>query len=155
MTDLAPGLCKPHDSIELEKRDARALTEKQTVLSLGGNIYSVTTESGSEYRVDSQGGRCTCPDFKHRGVRCKHLRRVAYATGSEPIPAWVDTDAVDPRLGEQLDDSPQLATDGGTLGGEDANGEDDPRSECWCAGKSLSCWGHFREQAPSTSFLQE
>jgi hypothetical protein len=104
-----------HDgSTQLDDRDVRALTEYMTVLHEGGDVYSVTTESGSEYRVDAREGRCTCPDHKHRGVRCKHRRRVAYATGEEPVPAWADTDAVDPQLGTHVDGSPQVAaTDGG------------------------------------------
>jgi hypothetical protein len=137
------------ESIELEQRDVRALTEKQTVLSLGGGIYSVTTESGSEYRVDSQEGRCTCPDFKHRNPEggCKHLRRLSFARGDTPIPAYVNTDAVDPRLGEQLDDSPrQAAADGGSLGGRNAS-EESPREDCWCSRHSLPCFRHFEGPA--------
>ena len=38
---------------DLERRDVRALTECMTVLPLGGELYSVTTGSGSEYRVDA------------------------------------------------------------------------------------------------------
>jgi len=144
MTEFAPGLKKPNDeSTDLEQRDVRALTEYMTTLPLGGDVYSVTTESGSEYRVDAQKGRCTCPDHKHRDVRCKHIRRVSYATGETPIPAWADTDAVAPRLGEHCDDSPQLAAaDGGSLAGGDAS-EENPRSECWCNDRDLACFQHF------------
>jgi len=146
MSEFAPGLCKPNDeSTALDQRDARALTECMTTLSLGGNIYSVTTESGSEYRVDAQEGRCTCPDHKHRDVRCKHIRRLAFATGSEPIPSWVNTEAVDPLLGEHCEQTPrQAAADGGSLEGESEDAsEEDPRSECWCSAKSLPCFEHY------------
>ena len=104
------------ESTELDDRDVRALTEYMTVLDEGGDTYSVTTESGSEYRVDAREGRCTCPDDEHRDARCKHRRRVAFATGEESIPAWADIDAVDPQLGEHVDGGPQLAaTDGGVI----------------------------------------
>jgi hypothetical protein len=63
-----------------------------TVLPLGGDVYSVTTESGSEYRVDALEGRCTCPDKQYNledGELCKHERRVRFAIGQSAIPAWV------------------------------------------------------------------
>lgn len=100
----------------LDDRDARALTECMTTIPLGGNLFSVTTESGHEYTVDARERRCTCPDHEHRDVRCKHLRRVAYATGERKIPSWVSFAAVDPLLGEHFDS--QVTTtalaDGGT-----------------------------------------
>jgi hypothetical protein len=37
------------DGTDLEDRDVRALTEYMTVLPLGGDVYSATTQSGSEY----------------------------------------------------------------------------------------------------------
>ena len=62
---------------------------------------------------DSGNVRCTCKDHEYRGVRCKHLRRVAFATGEESIPTGVD--GVDPQLGEHVDGESQVvATDGGT-----------------------------------------
>jgi len=90
------------DRTDLEQRDVRALTECMTVLPLGGDVYSVTTESGSEYSVDALEGRCSCPDKKYNledGELCKHERRIRFATGEWTIPSWADTDAVDPQLG--------------------------------------------------------
>lgn len=102
------------EGTDLEPRTERALTECMTVLSLGGDIYSVTTESGSEYRVDTREGRCTCPDHKHRDVRCKHQRRVAFAVGESTVPAGIGD--VDDLLGEHVDGSPLVAaTDGGEV----------------------------------------
>jgi predicted nucleic acid-binding Zn finger protein len=92
--------------IDIEKRDVRALTEYMSTLPLGGSLYSVTTESGAEYIVDLLEGRCTCPDYKYNlptddgRERCKHLSRVAYATGERRIPKWVDHKSIDPQLGE-------------------------------------------------------
>lgn len=126
MTAYDSGRENGHDgSTELDDRDVRALTEYMTVLDEGGDVYSVTTESGREYRVDAREGRCTCPDHKHRDARCKHLRRVAFATGERPVPAWADTDAVDPQLGMHVDDGPQaVATDGGVAVESDDTGTD-------------------------------
>ena len=69
------------------------------------DLFLVVSQSGTEYLVDRREGRCTCPDHEHRGVRCKHLRRVAFATGDEPVPAGVDD--VDPQLGEHTDETPR------------------------------------------------
>jgi hypothetical protein len=153
-----------HDSIDVDPRDARALTEYMTVLPLGGEVYSVTTESGSEYRVDARTGRCDCPDAKHNlptddgREQCKHSARVAYATGERPVPAWVDTEAVDPDLGAHVDATPQVAaTDGGIIeAGDDGEilddepASDDARpNDCacgdWNADGPLPCWPCWRD----------
>jgi hypothetical protein len=103
-------------------RDIRALTEYHSVLGETGGVrgaddlYLVVSESGSEYLVDARLGSCECPDHRHREVRCKHIRRVAYAMGDRPVPVWIDTDAVDPQLGEHVDATPRVAaTDGGII----------------------------------------
>lgn len=103
-------------------RDIRALTEYHSVLGETGrargadDLYLVVSESGLEYLVDARLGSCECPDHRHREVRCKHIRRVAYAMGDRPVPVWIDTDAVDPQLGEHVDATPRVAaTDGGVI----------------------------------------
>ncbi|MFC3957572.1 SWIM zinc finger family protein [Halovivax cerinus] len=97
---------------DLEERDVRALEQYLTVLPRAPDVYDVISESGSNYVVDAREGACTCPDFEYRDVRCKHLRRVAFATGRRPIPTGVDHD---PQLGMHVDDTPAkvVATDGG------------------------------------------
>jgi hypothetical protein len=101
---------------QLDDRDARALTEYMTVLPQGGDIYTVVGQNGGSYRVDSLEERCTCADHEHRDARCKHLRRVAFATGDRAIPGWVDFGAVDEWLGEHCDGEIQVAVpDGGRL----------------------------------------
>jgi len=139
-----------HESNDLEDRDVRALTEHMTVLPLRGDVYSVTTESGSEYRVDARKGRCTCPDHQYREVECKHLRRTAFVTGERPIPAWVDADEVDAQLGEHVEETPKVAaTDGGvTLDSFGADNRDDDRPEdCDCSPhfERLACWPCYRD----------
>jgi len=103
------------ESTELDDRTRRALTECMTVLPEGGDIYTVVGENeNGEYRVDGHEGRCTCPDHEHRDATCKHIRRVAFATGAVPIPATVDN--VDELLGEHTESGPQVvASDGGQV----------------------------------------
>ncbi|PSP55379.1 hypothetical protein BRC82_05390 [Halobacteriales archaeon QS_1_67_19] len=143
---------------DLEQRDIRALTEKMTVLPEGGGVYSVTTESGSEYLIDSREGRCTCPDFEYNGARCKHIRRVEYATGEQTVPDWADSDAIDSLLGEHAEASPKVAaTDGGDVIVADDDGmildSDDTNEEngrpddcqCWDPDSELPCFPCWRE----------
>jgi hypothetical protein len=76
----------------INSRTERALTQYLTVLADVGQVkgaddlFLVVSQSGTEYLVDRREGRCTCPDHEHRGVRCKHLWRVAFATSDEPVP---------------------------------------------------------------------
>jgi hypothetical protein len=149
MEEFATDPLEGHDS-RIEKRDIRALTEYMTTIPLDGEMYSVTTESGSEYRVDAREGRCNCPDARHNladDERCKHERRVRFATGDMPIPAWVDVGTVDPQLGEHVEDSPVFAaSDGGQL----LDVEDDGRpGDCdckgWNEGSDLPCWPCYRD----------
>lgn len=95
----------------LEKRSYRARTEPMSVLALGDGLYEVESSSGHTYLVDLEAGRCTCPDHTFRGVRCKHVRRVAIEITEERAPppgqvavectdcdtvVFVDEDASDP-----------------------------------------------------------
>lgn len=113
----------PNESIERDERDVRALEQYLTVLPNVGRadgvdgLYLVVSESGKEYLVDGVDGACECPDHEHRGIRCKHIRRVAIATGAEPIPADVlEEVTVDEQLGEHVDGGPQVvASDGGII----------------------------------------
>lgn len=104
----------------MNDRDERALGEYLTVLEdVGGardaeELYLGVSQSGSEYLVDARDGVCECPDYEYREVRCKHLRRVAFATGAEPIPAGVDV--ADDQLGAHVNGTPRVtATDGGEI----------------------------------------
>ena len=62
---------------EVEPRTIRAATEYMTVIEQAPAMFSVTTESGSEYTVDLREPACTCPDFQHREevTECKHIIR--------------------------------------------------------------------------------
>jgi len=72
---------------DFDRRTQRALSEQMVVTPLGGGTYEVATESGHDYAVDLEGGRCTCPDHTYRGARCKHLRRVAIDVSEGLLPA--------------------------------------------------------------------
>jgi hypothetical protein len=146
---------------DLDQRDVRALTEYMTVLSLGGAIYSVTTESGSEYRVDALEARCTCPDKQHTledGELCKHERRVRFATGQWSIPSWCDENAIDGQLGKHVTETPTIAaTDGGVIevstDGKSLRDDDDADkgrerpADCDChpAFEDLPCWPCYHD----------
>lgn len=137
-----------------EPRTERALTEYMSVLPDGGDVFTVVGQNGGTYRVDRREGRCTCPDYEYRDIRCKHLRRVDFATGEEPVPLGVD--GVDPQLGEHTDGGPKIpATDGGVLeagdGGEvlEEHTTEERPDECdcgvWNAEGELPCWPCYRE----------
>ncbi|MFP8954785.1 SWIM zinc finger family protein [Natrialbaceae archaeon A-arb3/5] len=78
-------------SKHLEERSRRARTESMSVLPLGDGLYEVESESEQTYLVDLGAGRCTCPDHVFRGVRCKHVRRIAIeiTEGRTPPPGEV------------------------------------------------------------------
>lgn len=67
----------PISEYELDRRSIRARTEPMTVSALGDALYEVQTGHSTNYLVDLRSRRCSCPDYTFRGVRCKHLRRVA------------------------------------------------------------------------------
>jgi hypothetical protein len=146
--DTAEGVSSATDCCtDLDQRDVRALTEYMTTLPLGGDMHSVTTESGSEYRVDALEGRCSCPDKQYNledGELCKHERRIRFATGQWAIPAWVDADEVDGQLGEHVEETPKVAvTDGGVTLASFADEEAD-EDGCWCDTHSIPCFECYR-----------
>ena len=86
------------------RRDCRALSELLAVYECAPAMYWVYSEEGTEYTVDAESGSCTCPDAQYNDPKggCKHARRVALWRGDEQIPEWVNLEAVDPLLVEQL-----------------------------------------------------
>jgi hypothetical protein len=158
MNEFATDPLEGHDSKDLEQRSVRALTEYMTVLSEGGDIYSVTTESGNSYRVDARKSRCTCKDYQYNlsdSEKCKHIRRYEFATGERKIPTWANDDAVDPRLGEHVDGNPRpVASDGGVSVSypkgptdEDTDTDDSESDDgsCLCDDTELGCFEHFQQ----------
>lgn len=137
-----------------DARDVRALTEYLTVLENIGrarhadDLFLVVSQSGSEYLVDARTGACECPDATYRDMRCKHTRRVEFATGERAVPA--DVDGVDPDLGAHVAGGTRVAvTDGGTLVEEraDAADGDERPADCACSPRfeGLPCWPCYRD----------
>ena len=57
-----------------KKRLAKAEKLVKNVEEVGGGQYHVLSSTGkSKYVVDLAALACTCPDFKKRGVKCKHI----------------------------------------------------------------------------------
>lgn len=70
-------------------------------------MFSVTTQSGSEYTVDLREPACTCPDFEYRESvsECKHVRRVRLEVGQ------VDIEMLKTELTETADSLESNAAD--------------------------------------------
>jgi len=65
------------DTAALEDRSARAWTEPMSARPLPDGRYAVESGNAATYVIDLDDPRCSCPDHEIRGVRCKHMRRVA------------------------------------------------------------------------------
>jgi hypothetical protein len=83
-----------HESIELDDRTRRALTEHMGIIPEGGELFTVVGENHpdrdqSTYMVDLRRGRCSCADSEYWNAECKHQRRAAFALGREPVPAAI------------------------------------------------------------------
>ncbi|AFZ72967.1 SWIM zinc finger family protein [Natronobacterium gregoryi] len=97
-TNASPKAPLPVPSTDhLEKRSLRARTEPMSVLPLGDGLYEIESASDSTYLVDLEAGRCTCPDHVFRGVRCKHVRRIAIeiTEGRTPPPGEISLECHD------------------------------------------------------------
>ena len=72
---------------DVEPRTVRAVTEHMTVIEEAPAMFSVTTQSGSEYMVDLREGVCSCPDYRNREPEggCKHLRRTRLRVGQVDV----------------------------------------------------------------------
>ncbi|WP_122088127.1 SWIM zinc finger family protein [Halalkalicoccus subterraneus] len=84
----------PSSELDLDQRSIRARTDPMTVEALGDSLYEVDTDHDTSYLVDLHDRRCSCPDHAFRGVRCKHLRRVAIeiTEGRTPPPGQLAVD---------------------------------------------------------------
>lgn len=84
---------------DIGPRTLRAATEHMTVIEEAQSLFSVTTQSGSEYTVDLREPACTCPDFEYRESvsECKHIRRVRIEVGQ------VDVETLETELIEAAD----------------------------------------------------
>jgi hypothetical protein len=144
------------ESTDVKPRLRRGVTECMTVIHKGGEVYSVTSQSGREYTIDACNGRCDCPDAQHNlgsDERCKHAFRVAVVRGERVIPAAINHDAVDPLLGCAVETARvAVATDGGTVHTADAGSDDQNQASerpadcgCWDPTGDLPCWPCYRD----------
>jgi len=92
---------------DIGPRTLRAATEHMTVIEEAQSLFSVTTQSGSEYTVDLREPACTCPDFEYRESvsECKHIRRVRIEVGQ------VDIGKLESELVETADNIESNAAD--------------------------------------------
>ena len=92
---------------DIGPRTLRAATEHMTVIEEAQSLFSVTTQSGSEYTVDLREPACTCPDFEYRESvsECKHIRRVRIEVGQ------VDIETLESELVETADNLESNAVD--------------------------------------------
>jgi len=113
-----------NESTDVEPRTRRALERVLTVTHTDGTpiadgesptVVSVHSgNSGKERRVDVREGRCTCPDHKHRGVECYHIRRARFALGVEPVDtATLAACDVDQNFAANAPGPAVLTSDGG------------------------------------------
>jgi hypothetical protein len=91
-------------------RAERARRESMAVRAVGDGVYDVVTADESVYTVDLSVGECTCPDYRYRGARCKHLRRVAIEVTAGRVPAPGQREASCADCGERFF-APETATD--------------------------------------------
>lgn len=72
---------------DVDPRTERAIIEHMTVIEEAPALFSVTTQSGSEYSVDLREGVCSCPDYRNREPEggCKHLRRTRMEVGQVDV----------------------------------------------------------------------
>jgi hypothetical protein len=119
---MATSSTTPTDTEAFDERAARALVECMTVIGDTPRVqddserFEVFSASGNRYLVDLRAEACGCHDCLHRGVECKHRKRVLFATGRQPIPGWADLEAIDPLLGEHTTGDPLVVQpDGHTI----------------------------------------
>jgi len=105
--DGKPSGTLPHpDDTDLSGRAAAARDDQMVVIPIigsdgkGTGMYHVESASDEMYRVFLPQGRCDCPDWHHRDVTCKHIRRVAVERTKFDLPGRGDP--VDPYYRERL-----------------------------------------------------
>ena len=137
-TQTPSATAEDRELSDLPDRTEAALTEVMSVLDDVGlargapDLFLVVSGSGSSYVVDARDETCECPDQSHRQRTCKHLRRVFFVTGRQPIPGWVSQSALDDNFAGHVDAEPRFsATDGGVAQARFDDGavtdpEDDP-----------------------------
>lgn len=108
---------RPIDQADLEPRTTRALTEPMITVEEAPDVYHVYSKD-ARYIVDARDGTCSCPDAEHNltaDKKCKHQRRVEFATGECGVPADIAHAELDVVLLRRLADSDHPARFGAPL----------------------------------------
>lgn len=125
-----------------------------TALPEGEDLWTVVSQSGSEYTVDLRDEpACTCPDFEYNlptedGQEvCKHILRcqIVDPDGHRCVPAPLVSE-VDPLLGSGVDAEPKVvATDGGGIITVD---DEDEGESCDCSElpEGVPCFQCYRDR---------
>lgn len=174
--ETQPASAGTDHAARIDERDRRALEQYLTVLDDVGiaadadGLYVVVSESGRQYLVDVRGnGTCRCPDARHRDVRCKHWKRVLYATGRKPIPEEIPREDIDDQLGEQVADDPvyagdavndesDLIPDGGVTTAPASSDDSDATgrpANCQCTGDDVPCWPCYQAGFETSAVTEE
>lgn len=87
MTHTSKTTASRADPIDTETspRTRRARSEPMDVFPLRDGSYLLETDGG-RYVVNTVTGRCECPDFRIRGIQCKHLRRARLEISRGTVP---------------------------------------------------------------------
>jgi len=116
MTEFDSGSLQrgPTDTCtDLDHLDAKALTTPMSVLpdqpEVAGAEDMFLVQHTREHIVSKVAGSwtCDCKGFQYH-ERCYHVRRVQFALGERPIPAFLNTDAIDDQLGHHVSGGPRL-----------------------------------------------
>ncbi len=78
------GMIKPNADKIREEKGKRIADKKDAIKCLSDNRYRVRSQSGNGmYYVEKTeiGWKCTCPDHKFRGMKCKHIWAVEISQG--------------------------------------------------------------------------
>jgi SWIM zinc finger len=69
--------------VDAREQKGLVLAERHRLQPSGGLWYVPSDSSGERYAVDFDAGRCTCPDFELRQLKCKHIWAVEYTIRRE------------------------------------------------------------------------
>lgn len=71
--------------MSLREAKGRDIANKFRIVK-SGNLYLVPSQSGrGKYKVDPVAGSCSCPDFEHTGLKCKHQFAVEISVKREKV----------------------------------------------------------------------
>lgn len=104
-----------HPAEKRRKRVVKAVTEPMRVEEMAGPGLMRVVTIKDTYRCDiSREKGCTCGDFQHRDVQCKHHIRARIEAGMVPImPKTTGLDTLSDQGEAIVPDTPSMETDGG------------------------------------------